>query len=202
MFPKTSNNVRFPTKTSQLSTTKRDEDTAAQCRLCSMRVTMLCEHRKHSKVVLPNVIFGQISTTNYDLSIHKRSTSKIAHPQMILGEIETVQCHWSLSAKLGRISHPFNERSVWSLRPIRSGINDNAFQKVMASHSNPENLGPLTSDILAIEEVDAVLLWQVTESLNNTCVERSWNLQWHHHWWQKNSEFRHIVPHPPGSRGF
>ena len=67
--------------------------TAAQCRLCSMRVTMLCEHRKHSKVVLPNVIFGQISTTNYDLSIHKRSTSKIAHPQMILGEIETVQCH-------------------------------------------------------------------------------------------------------------
>ena len=64
-----------------------------QCRVCSLSVTMLYEHRKISKVVLPNVIFGQISTTKYDLSIHKRSTSKIAHPQMILGEIKTVQRH-------------------------------------------------------------------------------------------------------------
>ena len=93
MFPKTSNNVRFPTKTSQLSITKRDEcNRRVGC--VSLSVTILYEHHKHSKVVLPNVIFGQIKTTNYDLSIHNRSTLKLVRPQTNL--VASSNPRWSV----------------------------------------------------------------------------------------------------------
>ena len=47
----------------------------------------------HPNVYLPQMIFGQIKTTNYDLSIHNLSTLKLVRPQTILGEIKTVQRH-------------------------------------------------------------------------------------------------------------
>ena len=100
---------------------------------------MLYEHHKHSKVVLPNVIFGQIKTTNYDLSIHNRSTLKLVRPQTILGEIKTVH---DLSAlyQVG-FSHSLSMRGQHgNLGSKKCSAVENAIQKVMASHSNQENL--------------------------------------------------------------
>ena len=59
-------------------------------------VLVECHKMIYASQSIQKMMFGQIKTTNYDLSIHAR-------PQTILGEIKTVQRHWSLSAIPGRI---------------------------------------------------------------------------------------------------
>ena len=136
------------------ATTKRDEcNRSVGCaRLSVTRCSM--KHRSSKNV--QKYIYrwysakSKLQTTICPFTIVPRQ-NRLVH-RRLLGEIKTVQRHWSLSAIPGRIfTPPFDERSVWSLRPIRSAINAMQSRKSWRPITIQKNL----------------VLW-------HTCNRRSW----------------------------
>ena len=105
---------------------------------------MLVEHQKHPKVHHPQMIFAQISTTQYDTFIHELVIPKTNHPKMIFSKISTTQRDALVH---NVVDHQHNQ--IWSNTHATdlSASNDVEFSHPLSMRGQNGNLCPERSTV-------------------------------------------------------